>query len=126
MKSSHIQVFMIGAFPPPTNGRSFINSAMRERLIKSKIPVLSINLSADSLERSWRARLGLSRITKIIGGLLEYWAAAQTGRNSTLYIGVSGGAGQVIDLLFTLAGRFKGARIYMHHHSFAYIDQPKS
>jgi len=38
---------------------------------------------------------------------------------------LSGGLGQVIDLLFALIGRSTNACIYIHHQSFAYIDRPK-
>ncbi len=115
---------MIGAFPPPTDGRSLISSAVRERLIERRIPVRSIDLASRSLRRTWSARLGLSRIAKIVGGLLRYWAAAREHPGSALYIGLSGGAGQAFELLFTLIGRLTSARIYFHHHSFAYIDRP--
>jgi glycosyltransferase involved in cell wall biosynthesis len=96
---------------------------MRERLLERKIPVRSIDLTAGSLGRTWVARLGLSRLTRIGGGLLWYWVAAQTHPGSTLYLGLSGGPGQAFDLLFTLIGRLTGARIFFHHHSFAYIDR---
>jgi glycosyltransferase involved in cell wall biosynthesis len=114
---------MIGAFPPPTTGRSLIGSAVREKLLERKISVQSIDLTAPSLGRTWIARLGLSRITRIGGGLLRYWVAAQSHPGSTLYIGLSGGPGQAFDLLFTLIGRLTSARIYFHHHSFAYLDR---
>lgn len=115
---------MVGAFPPPTDGRSVISAAMRQRLIEYKLCVHSIDLAAASLRRTWTARLGLSRIAKICSGLLRYWATVQGDPGSALYIGLSGGPGQAFELLFTLIGRLKSARIYFHHHSFAYIDQP--
>ena len=115
---------MIGAFPPPLDGRSLISSAMRERLVERRIPVQSINLAAKSVRRTWSARLGLSRIAKISSGLLRYWAAAREHPGSALYIGLSGGPGQAFELLFTLIGRLTSARIYFHHHSFGYIDRP--
>ena len=36
---------------------------------------------------------------------------------------VSGGFGQVYELLFLLLARQRKMRIYLHHHSFAYIDR---
>jgi glycosyltransferase involved in cell wall biosynthesis len=124
MSPPGFQVFMIGAFPPPTDGRSLISSAVREKLIECSIPIQSIDLAAKSVRRTWSTRLGLSRIAKIAGGLIRYWAAARRHSDSALYIGLSGGPGQAFELLFTLIGRLTKARIYFHHHSFAYIDRP--
>jgi glycosyltransferase involved in cell wall biosynthesis len=36
---------------------------------------------------------------------------------------MSGGYGQLYDLLFILVARFSGVHLYIHHHSFAYIDK---
>jgi glycosyltransferase involved in cell wall biosynthesis len=38
---------------------------------------------------------------------------------------VSGGFGQVYETLFLLVARFRGMRVYLHHHSSAYLDRPK-
>jgi glycosyltransferase involved in cell wall biosynthesis len=116
---------MVGAFPPPTDGRSVMSAAMRERFVQYKLCVHSIDLAAPSLRRTWIARLGFSRLAKIGSGLLRYWTAARRHPSSALYIGLSGGPGQAFELLFTLIGRLTSARIYFHHHSFAYIDRSK-
>jgi glycosyltransferase involved in cell wall biosynthesis len=39
-----------------------------------------------------------------------------------LYISLSGGLGQFYDILFILFARFLKMRIYIHHHSFSYLD----
>ena len=125
MASSHSQVFMVGAFPPPVNGRSLIHGVMRERLLECNAHVVSFDLAGKSVKRTWAVRLGLRRIAKIGSGLLRYCSAALRQPGATLYMALSGGLGQVIDLLFALIGRCTNARIYMHHHNFVYIDRPK-
>ena len=37
---------------------------------------------------------------------------------------VSGGVGQVYELAFLLLARLRGMRVFLHHHSFAYLDRP--
>jgi glycosyltransferase involved in cell wall biosynthesis len=125
MENSHSQVFMVGALPPPVNGRSLIHGFMRDKLLGCNACVVSIDLAGKSVRRTWAVRLGVWRIAKIGTGLLRYCAASLRQPGATLYITLSGGPGQVIDLLFTLIGHCTNARIFVHHHSFAYIDRPK-
>jgi len=47
-------------------------------------------------------------------------------RCETLYMSVSSGFGQLYELLFLLMARLRGMRIFLHHHSFAYLDQPNT
>src|ERR1035437_3299044 len=42
-------------------------------------------------------------------------------RPGALYVGLSGGTGQLIDSLFVIVARMAGLHIWVHHHSFAYI-----
>lgn len=41
-----------------------------------------------------------------------------------MYVALSGGKRQIVDLLFLAAAKFAKARIFVHHHSFAYLDHP--
>jgi glycosyltransferase involved in cell wall biosynthesis len=42
---------------------------------------------------------------------------------SIFYISASGGYGQIYDLAFITIARFKGMKLYIHHHSFSYINK---
>lgn len=41
----------------------------------------------------------------------------------TLYLALSGGRRQILDLAFLLLARVAGAATFIHHHSFAYINK---
>jgi glycosyltransferase involved in cell wall biosynthesis len=41
-----------------------------------------------------------------------------------LYLALSGGRGQLVDLLYILIGKLFRRAIFIHHHSFAYINSP--
>jgi len=45
-------------------------------------------------------------------------------RGSIFYISVSGGLGQFYEMLFVLLARLHGMRLHLHHHSFAYLNNP--
>jgi len=40
-----------------------------------------------------------------------------------IYIGLSGGLGQIYDLFFITVGTLFNSNIYIHHHSFAYLNK---
>jgi glycosyltransferase involved in cell wall biosynthesis len=37
---------------------------------------------------------------------------------------ISGGMAQIYELAFMIAARMRGMRLFLHHHSFAYLDKP--
>lgn len=110
---------MVGAFPPPMHGMSAVNEAVRAQLERIGIPLVGINIAAPSLDRSLTARL--ARLPNALRGMLRFAIWAQ--RGETLYMSISGGFGQLYELLFLLLARLRGMRIFLHHHSYAYLDQ---
>lgn len=112
---------MVGAFPPPVHGMAVVNAAVREAVQQTGLPVLAIDIAAPSLDRSTLARLG--RLPKVLRGLWRLIRQPGLYRTS-LYISVSGGLGQLYEIAFLLLGKLRGMRIFLHHHSFAYLDRP--
>lgn len=112
-------VVMVGTFPPPVHGMSLVNAAVKKYFSDNGIETCIIDTSAWDLNRSIFARL--SRISAILRGLVSLLLHKDAYR-AVLYMGVSGGAGKVYDIVYLLLARLKGMQIYLHHHSFAYID----
>jgi len=114
-------IYIVGAFPPPVHGMAMLNAAMCDHLrSRGCVPVV-LDLSPASLSRGWINRLG--RIRKVARSLFRYLGAVRSAPRTTLYAGLSGGWGQWYELLFVLIARLHGARIFLHHHSFAYVDR---
>ncbi len=114
-------IVMIGAFPPPMHGMAAVNNAVKQQLDGCGSKPLVIDVAANSLERTLMARLG--RFPKVLKGLLQLHMGRKA-HGGTLYMSISGGFGQIYEVLFVLAARLKKMRIYLHHHSFAYLDKP--
>ena len=112
---------MAGAFPPPVHGMAAVNAAVRDALRQAGVTATVINLAAPSLDRSMAARLG--RLPRVLRGLGRL-ASQSALRGGTLYMSVSGGLGQIYELAFLLLARLRGMRVFLHHHSFAYLDRP--
>ena len=116
------QIVMIGPFPPPVHGMAAVNAAVREQLRNTgDAEPLAINLAGPNLDRSLRTRL--SRPPKVLHSLGRLAGMRQL-RGRTLYMSISGGFGQLYEIAFLLLARARGMRVFLHHHSFAYLDTP--
>lgn len=114
-------IYMLGAFPPPVHGMSTINAEMLERLCSRGIAPVVLDLAAASLERSWFNRF--ARVRKVGKALLQYARQLLKQREGTLYVGLSGGWGQLYEILFIALARLRGHKIFLHHHSCAYLER---
>lgn len=117
---SRLGICLIGAQPPPVHGMSMVNSFVAEKLECMGIPLIVVDMSPISLSRSSANRLG--RIGKVMKGFVL--SISQSRRWSTMYIGLSGGAGQLYEILFVILARLLRKNIFLHHHSFSYLDKP--
>lgn len=113
-------VAMVGTFPPPVHGMAVVNAAMLERLRAAGVEPMVINTAALNLDRGLRSRL--ARLPRVVGGLVRLLFARGL-RGASLYIGVSGGFGQIYDVAFLAAARLRGMRRFVHHHNYAYLDR---
>lgn len=112
-------ICMVGIFPPPITGMSIVNQHLRECISKSVTPLI-INYSPKHLGRRFFTRL--RKLFYLPRCLVVYLYNLSLGRVCTIYVGLSGGLGQVYDLIFILICRIYGIRLYIHHHSYLYID----
>lgn len=120
-QAQSIHICLVGAFPPPIHGVSLVNSTIRDRLFDREVHPACIDLSPRSLERTWSIRL--SRIVKVFIGLSTYFKALLNNKNVSLYIGLSGSYGQLYEILFIVLARLFYVRIFLHHHSYAYLGK---
>jgi glycosyltransferase involved in cell wall biosynthesis len=111
-------ILFVGPLPPPVHGFSLINAAMLARFQAQAESVVTFNRVPIA---------GALRIVGLIRGVSMFGRFAekllQSPAASTLYIGLSGGWGQLKDLPYILAALLLRRRILVHHHSFAYLRQ---
>ena len=120
MESDLSQVTMVGTFPPPVHGMAAVNAAVLQRLRDAGARVVVLNTAPASLDRGVLSRLG--RLPRVLRGLARL-ACTRHLRGTALYIGAAGGIGQTYDLTFLLIARLRRMRVFVHHHSFAYLHQ---
>jgi glycosyltransferase involved in cell wall biosynthesis len=117
-------VFLVGPLPPPVHGMALVTAAVRDRLSTFGAKVTAVNLAANSLNRAIYARI--ARISKVLSGLATFAYGATRHPKAALYLAVSGGGGQVYDLLFVILARLFGMRLYLHHHNIVYMTKHRS
>lgn len=113
-------VTMVGAFPPPIHGLSTTNMSVRGDLAERGFSVAVIDIAADGLGRSLYSRIG--RLPRVIAGWVKVLTHSGK-RGNALYISVSGGWGQLYEIVFVTLARSIGMRVVLHHHSFAYLNR---
>jgi len=111
-------VLMIGAFPPPLTGAALINERIAHQL-RQLTHVQTVNLSPVNLDRNWRYHFTrLSRMCLAFDLMLRH-----AREFNTAYISLSGGLGQIYDLILITIARIFGYALFLHHHSFSYFDK---
>lgn len=109
----------VGPLPPPVHGFSVINEAMLSRL-QGAGPVRVFN-RAPALRGGDRAHASAQPGA-------SWWrfghSAWRHRAEGALYLGLSGGWGQLKDWRFLLPARLLGWPVVVHHHSFAYLNPP--
>jgi glycosyltransferase involved in cell wall biosynthesis len=116
-------IFFLGPLPPPVHGFSAINQKMLN-LLSEKSEVRVFNTSPGTQSR--RSPLGKAfKLLDRVRQFLTFLLLALVRRPDAFYAGLSGGMGQVFDTFYIVAARLSGASIFLHHHSFVYVNEPK-
>lgn len=118
-----MSILFLGPLPPPVHGFSAINQAMLEELKKSSSVIVFNRAPPSRNGNASRWQQAVQSGTHWLR-LLAKFAAASVKRPEALYAGFSGGKGQLLDLPFFVVARLAGIPTYVHHHSFAYLNQP--
>ncbi len=103
----------VAPLPPPVHGFSNICAAM--------LGFLRSRANVSVFDRAPRG--GVARL-RSLANMAAYcvWCIRTT--NAALYLGLSGGLGQLVDWPYIIVGRVFRRRVFVHHHSFAYINAP--
>jgi len=112
-------IFFVGPLPPPVHGFAEINRRMLVHLSKNAdIEVFDVTPRKKSRGLFAKANSWLSLVLQFF----KFTGLALRGNGDVLYLPLSGGYRQFIDASFAIIGLLSGLRIFIHHHSFAYIN----
>lgn len=112
-------IFLLN-LPPPVHGMSFINKqilTMADSVIED---LYVINTTPSETLGSANFFRKLKRYFTMF---FNFWKVLHKTRiNECIYRPINGGKGQLIDILFILLMRSYRRKIYLHHHSYNYIN----
>lgn len=108
--------------PPPIHGASGINQKMLAAFEREGIAVDVVNLVPSRFSRFFDGP-----VWKALRAVHTLWLVFVVGRfivkkPTAVYFGISGGFGQIFDCVIAVVVTFIGRPVYIHHHSFAYLN----
>jgi len=111
------ELIIVATFPPPIHGMSTITQAIFERLTLEGLSVVRFNTSRRETKIPQFSRLSRAAT------FLPAWnyILKKKSPQSPVYISLSGGWGQVYDVITALINRLRGSKCIFHHHSTAYL-----
>ena len=110
-------VVVIGPFPPPVHGAALVTQHVAE-MLRQLCEVHIANMSSGHFKRALPHHFTrLMRMCAALGLLFR-----RSNEIKSVYLSVSGGLGQIYDLVLVVIGRILGCSIFLHHHSFAYLN----
>ncbi len=120
---SRRRVFFLGPLPPPVHGFSAINAKLVAALSRDA-EVTVFNRAMRSSEVEGRGRKAVADLFSSLQLWFSFVGQLFVRRPEALYVGVSGGGGQWIDLVFVIFAKLFRVALVLHHHSFAYLNRP--
>lgn len=114
-------VCFIGSFPPAAGGQALVNESFRRMAGDAGAKVNIIDLSPRPGPATWRRRL--SRVPAVLFGIPKFLTVLAGHGADVVYVGVSGGYGQLYDIAFAFLAVLSGLRLYLHHDSYAYLGK---
>src|SRR5262245_43166452 len=112
------QVWVVGALPPPVTGMTLLTEKVVQRLQRAGALTLC-NYSHGRQRSSFLART--KRVARSLGCVGRMLANGRV-RDGRLYLVANSGAGLSLTCALVFVGRQLGHRIYLHHHTYGYID----
>ncbi len=109
---------VIGPFPPPVQGAAEITDRLSQRLAESGGAVTCDTAPKGRLRGIFYHLSRLPRVVAAIGAILHGGR-----RGGAVYISAAGGGGVFYDIALAAAARCLRRPLFLHHHSFAYIDR---
>lgn len=109
---SDVRINLFGPLPPPIHGQSVVMSHLVERLAPH-FPRMRVSDTAGGGDvRRLRA---IYAIIRTVGTWRSLWGS------DVVYVAVKADRGMWLTSATALLARMAGARVFLHHHSYAYV-----
>lgn len=112
-------VIAVGPLPPPMHGQAAITRAFVNH-IGTKLRLRVADISPGTAGSVWGHVTKASRVLRAAALIVT---ASLTEHSRVLYLSADARFGILYNIAIAGIGRLRGYRIFLHHHSFAYIDR---
>jgi glycosyltransferase involved in cell wall biosynthesis len=119
--TAHTEIIVfVGQFPPPLNGLTFITEQLAQALKCAGHNIITKDMTGRYDRR--HIAFHVSRVAKTLFALFSLIRFSSVTQRSC-YLTADGGLGLIYTVLVAAIARFLGYRLFIHHHSFSYIDR---
>ncbi|MFB1036319.1 MAG: glycosyltransferase family 4 protein [Sinobacterium sp.] len=108
---------------PPVHGMSNINHSLVKYCGREGLSFKSINTAPSYAAKYFSTRYwGVIKFVHSVLAMLVFFLFSLGNFKGVVYRPINGGAGQVYDLFYILISKLFGNKLYIHHHSFNYLN----
>lgn len=118
MPASKSFVYIFGPIAPPIQGAAAMTGDIAAYM-QDRAVVRIGNISPGTAKGVFSKLLKPARVIMGLGAIIKHAPR----RNKVLYMACDGGYGRLYNIASAFLARLMGYRIFLHHHSFAYIDR---
>lgn len=114
------RIMIIGPLPPPMHGAAVITAMVAEAIaVRNKVVLL--NIAPSGMQRG----LGYhwTRVRRVMAAVIRVAASGFGSKRGAIYLSAAGGRGLLYNVTLAVCARLLNRPLYIHHHSFAYIDR---
>jgi glycosyltransferase involved in cell wall biosynthesis len=116
LAGDEVRLLLVGPLPPPINGQSVVMEHLISRLAPI-FPRMHVSDAAAGYSHKW-----LRPVVKVVRSA---GALRSVTRADVVYIAVKAGKGMWLTTAAAGLARRRGARVFLHHHSYAYVRERK-
>lgn len=112
-------VVAVGPLPPPMHGQAAITRAFVDH-IGGKLRLHVCDISPGTIGGVWSH---LTKASRVLRAAMRIVVVSPTEPSRVLYLSADARLGILYNIAIAGIGRLCGYRVFLHHHSFAYIDR---
>ena len=114
------RIMIIGPLPPPLHGAAVITAMVAEAVaVRNK--VILLNIAPSGMQRGLAYHW--TRVRRVMAAMVRVAASGFGAKRGAIYLSAAGGRGLLYNVTLAVGARLLNRPLYIHHHSFAYIDR---
>jgi glycosyltransferase involved in cell wall biosynthesis len=123
-QDGRVLTIVLGHFPPPVHGMAVaverLAVLLDERARRAGGRCVRLTTVVSSPRGSLTYHVG--RVKRVLAGICQLWSLRRD--HPAVYVSCDAGPGMLYTMALLGCSRVLGLRLWLHHHSYAYLDNP--